>query len=180
MTGAGYLSFWVLPTGSTAGWFRERIRELADSFGAPRFEPHITVYGGRSSREAGIASARAAAAATAPMDLRVAGVGTGESLTRTGYGRVQPHAELAALRDRIASALGEDSGYRLDPHLSLIYHDDLPAAARERLAADLEVPWRQVRMATLVVIDLHGPVRRRRDVRRWEEIARIPLSDEAG
>ena len=87
---------------------------------------------------------------------------------------MQFHAseEASALSDAIAQAVGSDSGYEFDPHLSLLYKT-MPEWQKEQLARDTRIAdSKQVRFDALKLVSVAGFDRgRAEDVYAWRTIA---------
>ena len=110
------------------------IHELADACGVPPFEPHVTVHTGDLSDSGLLQRAMTAAVKEVePFFLRVTGIGCSQEYFKSLFLEFEESAVLRAIHERMKGELGEDSGYRLVPHLSLLY-SDMPLGKKEELA----------------------------------------------
>ncbi|MHA3773895.1 hypothetical protein ACXR0O_20365 [Verrucomicrobiota bacterium sgz303538] len=160
------LCFWLIPTHETRDWFVEQINRLAERFGAPAFEPHLTVFVGPVDAVASPASVLGETAFEFDaITLRATGIGQSPQFTKTLF--VEFHQEQglldleAKLRDRVPS------DYVLRPHLSLLYHP-LSEEERAHLAAEIELPFTEVRFEIIQAVKCPAINETAEDVRSWQ------------
>lgn len=135
MDEAREFSVWLLPDRAARGQFASLIQALAAEFGAPVFEPHITLFVG-TGRSPALSQI---IAGTPSLSVRTEGTGNTPQLFKTVFARIQPSPALSRLAAR-AAELGESpSSYAFEPHLSLIYKT-LPEEARLQLAGRIALP----------------------------------------
>lgn len=128
-------SVWLLPDQPAHSQFSALIQALAAEFGAPVFEPHITLFVGSGRLPALHQIVRGASHA----HVHTAGVGDSPQLFKTVFARIQPSAALSWLAARAAELSDPPRDYVFEPHLSLIYKT-LPAQTRAQIAAKVELP----------------------------------------
>lgn len=131
MTRSPLHSLWLMPEPAWAAEFSAVNRELAAEFGAPEFEPHLTLLGGTARDPAWLAATLVALSRGIPAFERpIADVRVGESRFRSFYAWFEPAGQLAELRRRAGVGL-HASGEMLEPflpHVSLLYGPVEPAA----------------------------------------------------
>ena len=121
MNGVGF-SIWIVPEGGERRRLAELIRALARRFGAPVFDPHVTVLAGVPGPAADVvARARDAVGGRGPLRLTFAGPVAGDTYFRCLYLPVEPSPELLARRAAAAEAFGRGDEPPFVPHLSLLY-----------------------------------------------------------
>jgi len=117
-------SFWLTPRAADYHEPAGIIAALNESYRAPKFEPHVTVYSGAcSDRELLKRVIAELLAEVEPIALEVAGVRATEDFFKTLFIEFEESSVLRELHGNLKAALKQDSGYTLRPHLSLIYLD---------------------------------------------------------
>lgn len=120
MTRPAY-SLWFVPPRPMYQELSTLIRNLAREFGAPPFEPHVTLQWATLASESDATDkARRIAKAISPLTIRLGEIGQEMSYYRALYYAVELTDPLSSAHE-IASALfcAPESVYR--PHLSLLY-----------------------------------------------------------
>jgi hypothetical protein len=156
------VAFWLLPAEHPMRLFAECIDGLACRYDAPRFLPHVTVRVERLTPDADLAAVlEEVAARRGPFAMRTGP--TGHSPMRFKalfvplcgdeiFGLASDLAVAAAPWRRALADGGEAaSGYRLEPHLSLLYKE-LPAGERAALAARHSYAGESVRFDRITAV----------------------------
>lgn len=162
------IAFWLLPAKNEMEFFSSLIRDLAARFDAPIFEPHVTLYGGAMTKER---AAQVLETLTAPPTLRleIDGVAFSEEFTKTLFVQFHPSTEATELSREIATATGSQSGYRFDPHLSLIYAK-MSKIEKIESARAIEMPFQSVVFDSLRTIVCPARIKERTDVEAWRTL----------
>lgn len=160
------LCFWLIPTHETRGWFVEQINRLAERFGAPVFEPHLTVFAGSTEAVASPASVLAESAFEFDaVTLRATGIGQSPQFTKTLFVEFHQEQALLDLEAKLRERISSD--YVLRPHVSLLYHH-LNDDERTRLAADIDLPFKEVRFEVIQAVKCPAVNETAEDVRSWQ------------
>jgi hypothetical protein len=131
---------WLLPAEPFRSLMRTSIARMADEFGGPVFEPHLTVYAGETDRPELLDGLLGRIGAEAvPCSLVPSGVGHGPEFFRCVYLQFRPDPGLEASSDRIRNAVPGTERYDLFPHLSLLY-GSLDEPTRRRAVEMAEMP----------------------------------------
>jgi putative hydrolase of the HAD superfamily len=155
------------------------IRDLAKRFDSPAFEPHVTVYGGRCSDPETLLPLLSAAVDGIPaFPLRVRGIEYTEEFFKSFFIRFEEHPLLRTIHDRVREGAETDSGYRLMPHLSLLYAD-LPAGVKEALVLDLQ-PGPEILFDEVRLVSPKDPEKGWLDTPGWRTIGRRKLDGDSG
>ena len=157
------------------------IRELADRYDTPPFEPHVTLCTGSCADEGELAPLRralaGAAAETGPLSLRVTGLGTTEEYFRTLFIAFEDEPALRRLHEAAKGAAPGGSDYRFEPHLSLLYAE-MPLAEKEMAARSVTLDRSEIRFREVKIVT-PDPVGGWIDTRRWKTLFRVRLGEPA-
>lgn len=162
------VAFWLLPAQGEREFFSSLIRDLAVRFEGPIFEPHVTLHGGAMSRERAAEVLETLNAPTV-LQLEIGGVAFSDELTKTLFVQFRSSTVAGELSRQIAVATGSVSGYRFDPHLSLIYAG-MSEATKVELGRTIELPFESVLFDTLRTIVCPARIRERADVEAWRTL----------
>jgi len=169
-------SFFLTPAPEEFRRLSRTIHDLSARFSSPAFEPHLTIYGGRTTDpERLLPVLEAAAEGVAPFALQVRGVEYTEEFFKSFFIRFEEHPSLLTIHDRIRDAMEADSGYRLMPHLSLLYAD-LPEEVKEPLSREIS-PGREIFFDEVKLVSPVDPVRGWLDTPGWRIVGRRKLID---
>ena len=167
-TKARAIAYWLLPETTACEAFSREIRELAERFAAPLFEPHVTIF---------IVSANSHAPlevlgelGQVNVELTIHSIRFSEQFTKTLFVQFETNSTLQQLGDAIWKASGARDRYLIDPHLSLLYAK-LPSATKQRLAGKIRLPFRQVRFTSICVMRCARPTTKAIEVEQWELLA---------
>jgi hypothetical protein len=162
------VSFWLLPAEEDRLIFEAIIARLASAYDAPVFAPHVTLYSGEYAdhEDPGAILAQAIRGMDS-VALTVESIRTTRAFTKTLFVQFAPSEPLNALSDRLRQRSAMPSGYRLDPHLSLLYKH-MPEADQQRVAETISLPQTQVSFDAVAGNVSPTPTRTRDDVERWE------------
>lgn len=165
-------SLFLTPCAADYDYLDRMIRETSAACAAAPFEPHVTVYSGRlvapDLLEKGV---RRAVDGVGPVSLRFAGIGFGLEYFKSLYIEFEESAALRAIHDRLKRELGEDSGYRLIPHLSLLY-SEIPIAEKEALARRIVLEREEILFDQVKVVVPRNLDEGWRDTGQWHTLCR--------
>ncbi|MGI9114555.1 MAG: hypothetical protein ACR2FX_05890 [Chthoniobacterales bacterium] len=161
------IAYWLLPREPERAFFARVIHELAARFGAPEFEPHLTLFVAPNKSPAPAEILHAIG--TVRLNLRVLGLRWSVQFTKTFFAQFECSNEIQELSDAIcALTYGERSA--IDPHLSLLYKR-LPEQTTREFAASIQLPFKEVIFDSLCAMRCASPTRNAADVRAWKLIA---------
>jgi putative hydrolase of the HAD superfamily len=151
------------------------IRELSAKFGAPLFEPHLTVYSGLYADPELLKGIVAEAARSIPpLALRVRGIGSSEAYFRTLYVEFEPDPLLTGLRERMGSVVARPNNGAFLPHLSLLYRE-MPLAEKEAVARGLLLDRSELTFDALKVVTPANIQAGWRDTLSWQTLSHVAL-----
>jgi Cyclic phosphodiesterase-like protein len=161
------IAYWLLPEPAAREVFAQTIADLARQFGAPRFEPHVTVFVGpedsRSPTEI------LSELGPVSIELTIYGIQFSEQFTKTLFVQFEQSAVLQQLGDVIWKRSSSPDRYVIDPHLSLLYAE-LPPETKHRLADDTTFAFHRVRFNGICAMRCARPTTTS-EVCAWELLA---------
>lgn len=165
-------AYWLLPAKPERELLCEIIRILVKQFGAPNFEPHVTLLVTGQNR---LAPKKILQQITAsPLRLRVRGTAFSSKFTKTLFVQLKSSPALKALVINLARATKSPRRSLPNPHMSLVYKS-LPASVKGALAATIRLPFHKVLFDSIQAVRLTLPVRNRADVKAWRVVAKKSL-----
>lgn len=169
-------SVFLTPEESSYRYFGEVIRDLARRHSGPFFQPHVTIYGGRTDDIDTVTEVMAGIAAEiSPFELEVAGVMATDAYFKSVFVTFRSDPAPVRIHELVKHRLREDSGYQLFPHLSLAYLD-LPLAEKEEIASGVELALTRVPFSELRVVFPDDEEAGWAGTDRWRVAGRWPLS----
>jgi hypothetical protein len=174
------VSFWLLPAEADRLIFESIIARLAQTYEAPVFAPHVTLYSGEyADHEEPSAILDQAIQGIDAVELTVDSIRITSAFTKTLFVQFISSEQLKMLSDRIRQLSATLSGYRLDPHLSLLYQH-MPDADKQRAAESISLPQNRVSFDAVAGNVSPGPIRSRDDVEHWKMQWRLTLPKGVG
>ncbi|HEX8960925.1 MAG TPA: hypothetical protein VF775_05065 [Geobacteraceae bacterium] len=160
-------SLFLTPCAGDFAYLETVIGKVSADCGAVPFEPHVTVYSGRYvgpdvTRQAMFGAVRG----MAPFSLKGTGIGFSLEYFKTLFIEFEESPLLREIHDRMKQALGEDSGYRLIPHLSLLY-SEMPLAEKEAVARRTALDRSEILFDRVKIVVPRNPDQGWRDIGRW-------------
>jgi hypothetical protein len=162
------IAYWLLPEAAAREVFLREIKGLARQFGAPLFEPHVTIFIAPENSRAPLEVLRE----VGPVDIELAihSIRFSEQFTKTLFVQFERNSVLQQLGDAIWKAEGARNRYLIDPHLSLLYAK-LPSKTKQRLADNIRLPFRKVGFTSICVMRCARPTTRAIEVEQWKLLA---------
>jgi len=162
------IAYWSMPAGAARKFFERTIRELAMRFGAPLFEPHLTLFvAPEGSRPPGEVLREIP---SPDLVLVAREIGWSEKFTETLFIRFERNQRLLDLVEALRKSHDGSEQYQIDPHLSLIYKK-LPAKTKCALAKEIQLPFLKVRFEKIRAMRCKSPTITADDVREWKLLA---------
>lgn len=115
-------SVWLMPEAADAAMLRATIDDLAARFGAPPFEPHLTLVEDQArSLEDLLPEVERIAAGISTFASPVKAIGTSELYFRSFYALFEVGGPLLELKRRAIAAIASGRIDDFMPHISLLY-----------------------------------------------------------
>ena len=164
------IAYWLIPAEPAHRFFQRLIKDLARRYGAPFFEPHVTIYVGVNNANAAEKVLSKAAREWQTIGLKALGINHSDEFIKTLFAQFAMNRKLRQLHQIIRNAAQDLSDYELNPHLSLLYKN-MPATARRQLADSIKVPFSKVIFDSLKVVRCISPTQSGADVEAWRVVA---------
>jgi 2'-5' RNA ligase len=169
------IAYWLIPAEPARTFFRSLITDLARSYDAPVFEPHVTIHVGANEAQSAEHAVSHGARECKPITLQILRIDGSDQFTKTLFVQFAPEKLLQRLNAMIRKAAEDSWRYELNPHLSLLYKT-IPAATRSKLASSISVPFGEVTFDALQAVRCVSPTQTRADVEAWNLVTTATLS----
>jgi hypothetical protein len=163
------IAYWLIPWEPAHSFFQALINDLARRYGAPIFEPHVTIHVGADRADAAEEALGNAARLFKRTGLTPFGIDQSNEFIKTLFVQFAMTAELRRINDFIREAANDSMPYELKPHLSLLYKK-LAAPSRRQVAASISVPLSEVTFDTIKAVRCISPTQSRVDVESWQTL----------
>ena len=164
------VAYWLLPAEPARRELARIIRDLAQRFSAPTFEPHVTVYVTSAVRENPDTLLGRVLPEQPPFRLQVRGIDFSDEFTKTLFIQFAPDPELSRFGAELRRASASPSDYQLNPHLSLIYKAMVHETQRD-LTTTVTLPFSEIEFDAVKAIASPAEVKTRADVEAWRVVA---------
>jgi len=164
------VSYWLVPSVGTRVFFQDLIETLAHSHQAPTFVPHVTIYSGDSSAtENPVSIICESMQGVREVRLQIDSIMFSELFTKTLFVQFHQSEILTRINADIRRLSTRQSGYKLNPHLSLLYKH-MPAREKEKLSSSLRLPMSEVSFDAVWAIASPGSPLQAEDIEGWQVI----------
>jgi putative hydrolase of the HAD superfamily len=168
-------ALWLVPGESLRSSLRSTIRKLATQLDAVEFEPHVTVFCGPSSDEEAQVVVERIASRFAPVELTADRLDHTAIFTKTLVVQFRESADLRRMFEMARNGYARNSGYVLNPHLSLLYKK-LPEATQRELCRTLDVSMGRYGFDCIQMIATELPIEDAGPIRRWRVVCENKLA----
>jgi hypothetical protein len=167
MTSDKIATYWLIPAEPALSHFRSLIRELAERFDAPVFEPHVTLYATDADRENPDAVLELVLGNAATLQLSIEGLNFSDEFTKTLFVQFRPDGAVSRLSEKLRSVSVTQCEYKLNPHLSLIYKT-MPRETKERIANSIRLPFDEVTFDAVQAVISPAPIKSHAELEQWK------------
>jgi 2'-5' RNA ligase len=168
------IAYWLIPSEPARSYYQSLIRDLAERYDAPEFEPHVTVHVGVDCTDTVGEVLSKAARGCERIMLQALEVSGSSEFTKTLFVHFAMNTELHRLNHSIRTASRDSSDYQLSPHLSLLYKT-VSTPDRHLLTHSIDVAFPEVTFDSLKAVRCVSPTQNRADVEAWRVVAQKPL-----
>lgn len=167
-------SFWLVPAEPLRSQLQSIIRQLAKTYDAVDFEPHVTLSSVPSNDAQTFAIARQIAGHYRQVELNPLKLDHTSEYTKTLFIQFQDSAAARHLSDAIKARSMKPVNYILNPHLSLLYKI-LPQTVLAELEQTLEVPKGPYIFDRVCAIETEIPLSESQQIKRWRTVFECAL-----
>jgi 2'-5' RNA ligase len=164
------IAYWLIPTEPARSFFQGIIDTLARRYGAPVFEPHMTVHVGENCTDKVDGVFSSVPPVCDSIVLKALDVGGSSEFIKTLFVQFATNKRLQLLNESVRTAARDLFHYRFNPHLSLLYKK-ISVQDRRLLMRSIEVPFPEVTFDSLKAVRCISPTRNRADVEAWRVMA---------
>ncbi len=161
------VAFWLSPAAGAREFFEGLIKQLAERYDAPRFEPHLTLCGGDVPEARALDILRNLSIRES-IALEITGIEFSEKYTKTLFVQFRSTPQADALSAELQKAIGSQSDF--NPHVSLLYkhmsQDEKAEAARA-----ISLPFQSVTFESVKAVVTPSPIERREEIESWRPLA---------
>jgi 2'-5' RNA ligase len=151
------------------------IRNLAERFDAPVFEPHVTLYVTSTDRENPNQVLMDAFSQCHEYRLAIRGLDYSDKFTKTFFVQFAPDPDLARLSQDLQRASASPTDYELNPHLSLLYKT-IDQETKRGLAASIALPFTDVIFDHVKAVITPATISSPKDVEAWRVVGERRLT----
>jgi len=171
-------SIFLTPSEPDFAYLANLIRELCGKHGGRLFEPHVTLYSGDlRDLDALKRVVSASVHGVRPFALNVRGVDCREEYFRSLFIEFEDNPAPAEINARIRDGLGNESGYELFPHLSLLY-SDMSLCGKTALTKNLVLGVSRIRFDRVKIVSPGNREEGWRDTSQWRTLFHARLEDD--
>lgn len=169
------ISYWLLPESAPLNALQSLVDRLAERYGGPSFEPHVTVYfGPLDPQESPADLIRQAFLDVPSLVSRCRSLEFSDQFTKSCYIQFDASESLQELCELFRSGSSIAGDYSLDPHMSLFY-GRLDSNSRTELRTLVDIPD-EIRFTTVWAVSTPESVTRREDVENWRLVYAMELA----
>ena len=155
MSGTAY-NLWLLPVEPLRGKLRLIIDQLAAKYDAARFVPHVTFFSGQSDEQEITGIAQDLMDQPLPMELKPICLSHTHLFTKTLFVQFEDSQPLRDMYHRAVAVCSRPTGYKLNPHLSLLYKT-MNENEKARLCRRLDIPAGPFLFDSFQAIEMETP-----------------------
>jgi len=171
------ISIWLKPERSQLNELQKTVSLLSHAYGANPFAPHITIYhlGNALNVPDVILKTQEVIRNAKKFSIRTVGLKYSDEFTKTLYIQLEKSEELKALHDKFKLKFTSICGYELNPHLSLIYKNNLSEMEKEKAIRKIKYPP-VLNICSISIITKSGSsISTEKDVLEWKEAYEVSL-----
>lgn len=161
-------SIWLVPTETDVLKVSKTIKELSDRHEATPFLPHITIYGAITAPlDEVINAAKESVSGLTPFTVEKEKLDYATEWAKTLFIQIKPSEKLNAILRKLRKKLIGYGDYALDPHMSLVYKEEMTEEEKLKEIPNLRVP-ESFTIDRIAITIPQNPVEIWKDVARWK------------
>jgi 2'-5' RNA ligase len=170
------VSIWLVPKEDQEKQLREIINDLGSRYNAFPFVPHITAYHLDSVPDLNDLTAKVEKIAQSAkmLSLDFDKIDSSDVFTKTLYAQCKVSQELRVLHSKFKKAFSAYPTYEINPHLSLIYKNNMDNNDKLKEIQAISVPGK-ILLNRIMIIVREKEIVRERDVLDWRNMGTYAL-----
>ncbi len=172
-------SFWLIPENSQKKLLEKIIIDLSNKYKSYLFVPHTTLYHfkNNSNKNKVVNLLKENFSKENKLILKVENIEYSNIFTKTLYCQMKTNNQLQNLYQKAKKIFSKYGDYQLNPHLSLIYKNNMKAEDKEKEIRKLNslIPKKIIFNKLALIIKEKGSIKEEKDVLEWKEILTINL-----
>ncbi len=161
-------SVWLVPTERDVLPVSKVIKDLSQRHNTMPFLPHITIYGEvLTDLEKVVDAAREAVRGIMPFSVEVDKLDYTTEWAKTLFAQIKPNQNLDTIHRRLKKRLVEYNDYVLNPHMSLVYKEEMTKEEKLLEIPSIKIPESFTLDRIAITVPLN-PVAKWKDVARWQ------------
>ncbi|MGB9707224.1 MAG: hypothetical protein ACPL1D_00510 [Microgenomates group bacterium] len=165
------ISFWLIPEEKEKNYFQKIINDIAKKYKAFPFLPHITIYAGVNCFENElkkiISQTDQISNQLTSITLKSVNIQYSDIFTKTLYIQFKKTKKLVNYYSLFFQSFKNYFEYQLNPHLSLIYKNNMEIKEKEKLVKEILVPKQVIFNQLMIIVKENGSIKNEEDVLDW-------------
>lgn len=164
------ISIWLIPREGQREILQETINSMAKKYHAYTFIPHVTAYhlGTGDSLKDVISVIKNVSTKTKPITLKLKGIFYSEQFTKSLYAQYEISPNLQNLYNDFKSNFYSLAPYELNPHLSLIYKNNMNNEDKLKEINKLKLKPNLILDRIMVITKNGGSIITEKDILDWK------------
>jgi 2'-5' RNA ligase len=164
-------SFWLIPEEEEKQKWQKVIDDLAKRYQVYSFIPHITIYWlgeVNVSVKTIVKKTEEIASFLKPISLKPLRVDYSEIFTKTLFIQFEKNNQSINVYQKFKEKFSSYNVYDFNPHLSLIYKNQMPVLEKEKIKKEIKLPKSIKFNQLMVILNKKGTIKKEKDVLNWE------------
>jgi len=164
-------SFWLIPEEKERKKWQKVIDDLAKKYQVFSFIPHVTIYWLGTvnvSVETVVKKTEEISSFLKPISLKPLRIDYSEIFTKTLFIQFEKTKELIEVYEKFKEKFSVYNIYDFNPHLSLIYKNNMLVSEKEKVRKEIELPNVIKFNQLMVILNKKGTIKEEKDVLNWK------------
>lgn len=170
------VSIWLIPQKDQEVGLRKIIDNLSSRYDSFSFIPHITIYHVNEAQNLSeiLTLAEKISQNAKVFAVNLEKVSYSDMFTKTLYAQYEISPDLQSIYEDFKKELSDQSPYEINPHLSLIYKNNMDSSDKNKEIKNITAPKKLI-LDRIAVITRGGSIEKEKDVLEWKSAAEFNL-----
>jgi 2'-5' RNA ligase len=160
-------SIWLVPSEENMKQFQMVIDGLAAKYDSTSYIPHITIWGAITAPLSVIEEAsRKAIEGIRPFTIDVEKIDYSEEWSKTLFAQLVMNSYLEKISNSLSQSLSKYTHYELNPHLSLVYKEEMTEAEKQKEIPSIILP-KSFLVDKIAVTLPQDPINKWKNISKW-------------